>query len=185
MKHVIKPALALFTIAAVATTLLILVQNLTSEPIENQRRRTQENGMMAVLPETSQFNKISLQESGNIHSVYEGVSGGETIGYVVELSPSGYSGPINILVGISTLKNEISGMRVIRHSETPGLGALIVREDFFRRFDNRRLVPLRVVTATPGENDIEALSGATISTRAITNAVNEAIEWFYRYKSAD
>ena len=178
MKHIIKPALALFTIAAVASTLLVLVQDLTSEPIENQRRRTQENGMRAVLPEALSFNLISNEVSGNIDSIYEGMGMSGLAGYVADLSIIGYAGEINILVGISTTENKISGMRVLRHNETPGLGALIARESFFRLFDNRELVPLRVVTSSPAENDIQALSGATISTRAITNAVNEAIEWF-------
>ena len=178
MKHVIKPALALFTIAAVATTLLSLVQDLTLAPIQNQRSRTQENAMRAVLPEAMEFREVAAQASGNISRVFEGFAEGRLIGNVVELSAPGYSGAINIIVGISVVRNEVTGMRVIRHSETPGLGALAARESFYRRFDGRQLVPLRVVTASPGEDDIEALTGATITTRAVTDAVNEAIEWY-------
>ena len=175
MKHILKPALALFTIAAVATILLGLVRNITLEPIEKQRKKNQEITMKAVLSEADVFKELAADYSGSIVRVFEGSKGAELIGYVIELSPSGYSGNINMMVGISKVKNEITGMRVIRHTETPGLGALAVKENFYKKYDGRKLVPLRVVRSSPGENDIEAITAATITTKAITNAVNEAI----------
>jgi electron transport complex protein RnfG len=70
----------------------------------------------------------------------------------------------------------------MKHTETPGLGSLATQESFYRKFDNRNLVPVKVVrtagTAGAGEDEIVAITSATITTRAITNAVNEAIEWF-------
>ena len=100
------------------------------------------------------------------------------IGYVVQLSPAGYSGAIDMMVGISSVKNELTGMRILKHSETPGLGALAVKESFYGKYDGRKLLSLNVVRASPGENDIEAITGATITSRAVTNAVNEAIRWY-------
>ena len=178
MKHIIKPALSLFAIAAIATALLSLVRDITLEPIAAQRKKTQENTMKAVFPEASDFKEIDTQKSGSIVRVFEGIRGSELIGYVIELSPTGYSGNIDMMVGVSKIKSEITGMRILRHSETPGLGALAVKESFYRKYNNRKLVPLKVVIASPGENDIEAITSATITTRAVTNAVNEAIEWY-------
>jgi electron transport complex protein RnfG len=83
-----------------------------------------------------------------------------------------------MMVGISKAEEKITGMRVVKHSETPGLGALAVNQSFYSQFDGRKLSPLRVVRTSPGENDIEAITAATITTRAVTNAVNLAIEWY-------
>jgi electron transport complex protein RnfG len=188
MKHILKPALSLFIIAAVCTTMLSLVRDITLEPIQNQRKKTQENTMKAVLNEATEFRELGhpsdvlTTKSGSIVSIYEGSSRGEVVGYVVELSPSGYSGEIYMMVGISSVKSEITGMRVIRHSETPGLGALAVKESFYSKYDGKKLVPLNVVRVSPGANDIEAITAATITSRAITNAVNEAIEWYKNYE---
>jgi electron transport complex protein RnfG len=185
MKHIIKPALSLFIIAAISTTLLGLVRNVTLEPIANQRKKAQQNTMIAVLSEATEFTEIeNVEKTGNIDNIYEGRNKGELVGYVVALSPAGYSGDISMMVGISSTRNVITGMRVLRHTETPGLGAVAVKESFYRKYDNKRLVPLNVVKVSPGENDIEAITSATITSRAITNAVNEAIAWYSRQQGA-
>ena len=183
MKHILKPAFSLFLIAAVSTVLLGFVRNITLEPIANQRKKTLENTMKTILGEASVFNKISGEKNGNITAVYEGRTGDTVVGYVVELAAPGYSGDISMMVGISGLKDEVSGMRILRHTETPGLGAQAVRPEFFRKYDGRALVPLNVVRSSPGVNDIEAITSATITTRAVTGAVNEAIEWYKKHIS--
>ena len=180
MKHIFKPALSLFIIAAVVTTLLGLVRLLTLEPIAQQTRKTQEKTMKVILPEASAFSEIAAADKKykTIDKIYRGTADGQNIGYILELSPDGYSGAINMMLGISTLKNEIAGMRILKHTETPGLGALAVKEKFYRVFDSRKIIPLAVVRGPASENEIQAISGATITTRAITGAVNEAIDWY-------
>jgi len=180
LKHILKPALSLFAIAAIVTALLGFARNLTSEPIEKQRKAAQEKTMRAVLAEADNFRETDEKKAGSIVKVFEGLKGSDIIGYVIELSPNGYSGEINMMVGISKTENKITGMRVVKHSETPGLGALAVNEKFYRQFDNRKLNALRVVRAQGSDDDIEAITAATVTSRAITNAVNEAIEWYNR-----
>ncbi|MDR0324096.1 MAG: RnfABCDGE type electron transport complex subunit G [Treponema sp.] len=186
MKHIIKPALALFIITASVTALLGIARNLTLEPIENQRRKTQEKTMREVLPQASAFREIDTEKSGSIVSIYEGRRGNEFAGFVIELMPSGYSGTINLMVGISAEEKNISGMRILKHSETPGLGANAVKEKFYRRFDGKNLVPLRVVKVPTGSADeIEAITASTITTKAVTDAVNQAIEWYLQYGAGE
>ena len=180
MNYILKPALTLFITAVITITALSVAYNVTLEPIARQQQRTHEAAMRAVLPEASGFRQLALEKSGSITAVYEALSGDELIGYVVELSPVGYGGNIDMVVGISVLNEKIAGMRIMRHSETPGLGALAVREVFYRRFDDRPLVPLTVVRGASGENEISAITSSTITTRAVTNAVNEAIDWYNR-----
>ena len=178
MNYVLKPSATLFITAAATVALLTVVHALTLEPIEQQKRRTQEAAMSAVLPQASEYREISVEKTGSIIAIYEGLRGGVLAGYAVQLSPEGYSGKIDLIVGISALDKKITGMRVLRHSETPGLGALAVKEDFYRRYDNRELVPMGVVRAFPDKHEVSAITSATITTKAITGAVNEAIEWY-------
>jgi len=178
MKYILKPAITLFITAAVTVAALSYVYTLTLEPIEKQKRRTQEAAMKDVLPQASNYHEIHTDISGNITAIFEGISGSALTGYVIQLSPEGYSGNIDMMVGISIREEKITGMRVLRHTETPGLGANAVKENFYRRYDNKPASPLTVVRTSPGENEIQAITSSTITTRAITNAVNEAVKWY-------
>ena len=178
MKHILKPGLLLFVIAAVSTASLALTHNLTLEPIANQRRRTQERTLQAVMPQATAFRIFSEESSGSIVRIFECLDGEDIIGYVAELASDGYSGSISMMVGFSKAENALTGMRIMKHSETPGLGDLAAKEQFYRGFDGRALEPLRVAKGTAGNNEIQAITAATITTRAVVDAVNEAIEWF-------
>jgi electron transport complex protein RnfG len=134
--------------------------------------------MIEVMGQADSFRELQTDTPGSIVRIFEGLSGEDIIGYVVELAPTGYAGPINMMVGILSTESKITGMRILRHNETPGLGSLATRERFYRRFDGRSLNPLRVVKYSPGVDEIEAITSSTITTKAITNAVNEAIEWY-------
>jgi electron transport complex protein RnfG len=183
MNYILKPALTLFITAVLVVAALSYIYNLTLEPIEKQKQRTQEAAMRDVIPRASEYREMLIKQTGSIVSAYEAYYSSEALddsillGYVVQLSPEGYSGKIDIIVGISLSENRITGLRVLRHTETPGLGALAVKEDFYNRYKGLSLTPLNVVKINPGENEIQAITSATITTRAITNAVNEAIEW--------
>jgi len=182
VNYILKPSLALFITAAITIAALSVVHTLTLEPIEKHKQRIQEAAMKEVLPGASEFRELPAGKFGSIAAVYEGLDGADLAGYVVQLSPKGYSGNIDLIVGISVPTEKITGVRILRHSETPGLGALAVKEDFYRRYDGRALVPLGVARTSPGENEIQAITSATITTRAVTNAVNEAIEWYRAYQ---
>jgi len=178
IKYVLKPSLTLFITAAITIAALCVVYNLTLDPIEKQKQKTQEAAMKEVFPGASEYREMPAEKSGGIVAVYEALDGGNLAGYIVQLSPEGYSGKIDLIVGISVSEKKLTGMRVLRQSETPGLGALSVKEDFFKRYDDKSLSPLRVVRTQAGEHEINAITSATITTRAITGAVNEAIEWY-------
>ena len=180
MNYIIKPALTLFITAVITISALSVVYSLTLEPIRLQAERTQENAMRAVLPQATEFKRLDdVQLSGSITGIFEAINGGESAGYVVALSPAGYGGNIDMMVGISAQEEKITGMRILRHSETPGLGALAARESFYQRFDGKALVPLTVVrSSTAAANQISAITSSTITSTAVTKAVNEAIEWF-------
>ena len=185
MKHIVKPAFSLFIVAALSAVSLGVVYNVMADPIAENQRRTRERVLREILTEATEFVEAPevLAETSDsrirIERVFEGRSEGATVGYVVEIvTGAGYGGDIIMMVGILSAQNRIAGVRVLRHSETPGFGAVISRESFFRRFDGRSLIPLAVVRrAEADENEFQAITSSTITTNAIVGAVNEAIEW--------
>jgi len=168
MFSIVKPMLVLFLTASLTVAMLAYVHAVTQGPIESRNKAIQEKTMREVLPQATGFTKLDGDYPGNIDTVYEGTASGQTVGYVVALSPEGYGGKINMMVGIGKDENVITGMRVVRHSETPGLGAQAANEKFYGQFTKKALIPVT----------IDAITGSTITTRAITEAVNEAIAWF-------
>ena len=183
MSYIIKPAVTLFITALIATIALSAVFNYTYEPIQIQRQLRREAAMRAVLPQAYEFRETQAQISGSMVAVFEALSDdGTVLGYVVSLSPTGYTTNIDMMVGICADEEIVTGMRIVQHAETPGLGALATRPAFYRLFDDRPLIPLGVVRASPGAHDIQAITASTITTRAITYAVNEAIGWYLAAK---
>jgi len=98
------------------------------------------------------------------------------------VAPDGYNGPIQLLIGISVRSGNISGVRVISHRETPGLGDRIEIEksDWIRQFDGRNAgdpVPEQWGVATEG-GAFDAITGATITPRAVIDAVHDTLLYF-------
>jgi len=178
VKFIVRTSAFLLSTAVLIAVLLGFTYKLTQEPIAHKMTQTREDAMKEVLPHADVFMKIQVETPGNITGAYRGTESGRETGYVAEMAIEGYAGRVDLLVGISSVDAVVTGMRILKHSETPGLGALAVKESFYKQFDNRRLEPLTVVKVSPGDLDIDAITGATVTTRAITRAVNEAIEWY-------
>jgi len=180
LSNIVKTSAFLVVTAVIVVAMLVISHSLTLEPIEYKFATAREAVMRESFPQADSFEEYRQEGGfpGNIVGVMEASAGGIPVGYVVELSVHGYSGDIRLMVGISSAEGVIAGMRVISHSETPGLGALIVKEAFYSRYSNLPIAPLTVVRAGAGEHEIDALTSATVSTRAVTRAVNEAIAWY-------
>ncbi len=103
---------------------------------------------------------------------------GTHIGWVIPARGQGFADVIEVLIGQNADLNRITGMYVLAQKETPGLGDYIRGEDFLELFQDKPTdMPLVVVKADPRqENEILALTGATISSESVTNIVNGALE---------
>src|SRR5699024_8445982 len=114
-----------------------------------------------------------------VDEVFRDITDGEIFGYTFKVLPRGYGGEITMLVGIS-VEGKVTGIEVVAHGETPGLGSHIGDADFKNQFQEKSVDEhLTVVKGgAAGEQDIEAISGATISSRAIVDGVNIAIDIF-------
>ena len=111
-----------------------------------------------------------------VANVYLGKDSAQKIvGTVVSVEPKGYGNKIKITVGIKT-DGTIEAIEIVEHEETPGLGAKIIEEPFLSQFDDLGTDKELIVVKTDSKNgyEIEAISGATISSKAVTDGVNIA-----------
>ncbi|PKM54525.1 MAG: FMN-binding protein [Firmicutes bacterium HGW-Firmicutes-3] len=181
--NIIKNAMILFMITVIAGTLLGLTYEVTKEPIRIQQEKLKNNALKAVVFEASDFTIVDLEEGANeqgIMNLYEATKDGTVIGYAFEMTATeGYGGNIALMVGIG-IDDQILGVDVIKHNETPGLGAKITEPAFKSEFEGQPVDPLTVIKGAPTGNpgDITSISGATITSVSVTNAVNVATQYY-------
>jgi len=184
MKEIIRNGLILFAITIIAGTLLGLTNEITKEPIiEAQKAKTQE--ALANVFENATFgDEIVIDEAlvpnyPFVTGYYEATINNELAGYAFTVVTSeGYGGNINFIVGIS-IDGHITGIDIIKQAETPGLGAKAAEPEFKNQFTDKKTEPLTVVkNDSPGDLEISAISAATITSRAVTNAVNQVITYY-------
>ncbi len=189
LSNIWRPALMLAAIALLAAALLAGLDRLTRDRIEAQRRAHSLQTVSAMLEPGGHDNDLladttTLPLAGQPQpaTVYRARLGGVAQAAVIELNTStGYSGSIGLLVAVD-MAGTVLGVRVTEHRETPGLGDLIEaeRSDWIRQFDGRSLNDPAPERWTPDRRggEFDTLTGATISSAAVTGAVRQALEAF-------
>ena len=180
MKRNFKLGGILLIITMISGLLLGFANDLTKEAIlENSKISKDDLNYIMPAAEKIQDTTIELDEESNIKELYEAVSGNDTIGYVMKINVKGFHGPIDFVIAISK-DDKVTGMKVLSHNETPGLGAKITEDKFMQRFKDKPATDyLEAVKVTPNkDNEVEAISGATTSSKASVSAVNEAITFY-------
>ncbi len=186
MREIVKLGLILFIITAIAATLLAVANNATSDLIAQVQEQESNKARQEVLPSSDSFTPLDenefnaiVAENNKIKEVYVGKnSAGELVGYTLKTVASGYGGDIEIITGISAEGN-VTGMKVVSHSETPGLGANSTKPEFQNQFLGKSTSSnISVVKSAPKDSEIQAISGATITSKAVTDGVNMAIDVF-------
>ena len=182
MKENIKLAVTLFLITSVSGLLLAFTHGATKDTIA-EREKMDSLQLSVILPESKGDNvkemNVEIDKDSGVNVAYEVYSGQEVIGHAIIVSPKGVGGNIKMSVGI-TKEGKIGGLKTVSHSETPGIGDIVEKESFMGRFRNKPIKEaLKAVKSTPSkENEIEAVSGATITSAAVTSGVNKAIEFY-------
>ena len=176
-KSVFVPTAVLLIICVVVSAALMGTNLLTKDKIAQQQLQKAEESRKVVLQGADSFEAAN---AGSPDEYYIGKSGNETVGYVFETTAKGYGGDVRVMTGISA-EGAITGVMILSHGETPGLGANAEKESF--RAQYRQPVPdtcLQLVKyQTPAEGQIEAITGATITSTAVTNAVNQAVDTYH------
>jgi len=153
MKEIARLVLILTAICVVAALALAQVYELTKEPIARQKRLEVLKAIRAVLP--------------NIDNEPDIVK-----------SREGYGGNIEIMLGVDP-QGVILGVEILSHLETPGLGSKISEEAFRQQFAGRRLEDTRWAVRKDG-GDIDQITGATVSPRAVVDAIHQGLEFFQK-----
>ena len=194
MKKIVKDALILTAITLISGCLLGLVYEITKNPIAKAQYNAQQKAYQAVFEEAESFEDYEGFEeaeaaevvagSGYTENTINGVveakdASGNTLGYVISLtSHAGYGGDITFSVGI-TKAGVVNSYSITSIGETAGLGMKAKEEKFSSQFREKNADSLEVVKGTAAnENQIEAISGATITSKAMTNGVNAALAYF-------
>lgn len=194
MSKIIKNTLILTVITVVSGLLLGIVYDITKEPIAVAQENSKQTAFRTVLPDADTFEEYEdfdaetaaalLKENGYTDDIAEAAVGvsdsGETVGYVVNvISHSGYGGDIQISVGILS-DGTVSGIEMLDISETAGLGMKANEAEFKDQFKDKNVEKFAYTkSGESGDDKIDAISGATITTSAVTDAVNSALVYFH------
>lgn len=199
--QMIKNAGILFAITLLAGIALGFVHELTKEPIAQQQRLKVQRACAEVFSQAAAFTEVYQYElptalgsgfaiaivdgynaeqlGAEVGEVYRALSqDGSLLGYVLKVTTKeGYGGSIELMVGI-TMEGSISGISILSISETPGLG-MQAGDVLVPQFAGKTAEAfVYTKTGAAAENEIDAISGATITTRAVTNAVNAGLHYF-------
>ena len=196
---IIKDALALFCITLVAGVLLGFVYEITKEPIKKQEQETKQRAYQTVFADAASFKEndtvnVAVEEAFEVLSDstitegadYSGITINEAleaydssdslIGYVMNvITANGYGGDIKISLGIRT-DGTVTGMEILSISETAGLGMKADESAFKDQYKDKNVEQFAYTkVGATADNEIDAISGATITTKAVTEAVNAGI----------
>lgn len=195
--RVLKDAITLCIITLIAGLLLASVNAMTEKTIAQEKVKSTNESYRLVLKDGKTFNsneslekivKASskvLKKSGNQYGkngvvinkiLFAKSSSGQKVGYVIDAtSKDGYGGKIELAVGINGV-GEISGVEILDINETVGLGMNSKKESFRRQYLNKKVEAFEVSKSKPTSDDqIQAISGATITSKAFTNTINASL----------
>ena len=185
-KYLFKLAGILMVICAIVAALLGVVNGVTADKIAAIQAQKLQASLQVVFP-GAEFTKVevtddlsALAASPNAESGLEAIYAASTGGYAVEVTPTGFGGSIDMIVGIDADGN-VTGVSVISHAETAGIGTKIVAAKpnkngvgVLTQFIGRGAGEGNLFTVNSGSNEVDAISGATVTTKAITRGVNAA-----------
>ncbi|MCR5484207.1 MAG: RnfABCDGE type electron transport complex subunit G [Clostridiales bacterium] len=178
-KEIVKPALILFAICLVATALLALTNKVTAPKIKASDEKAEADSCSEVLPDAKFFGEAeTLKYNGKEYICYEGINDNdEIVGYVFKTSSKGYKGDVTVMTGIGP-DGSVTGVAPLNLNETPGLGMNAKKDSFRSQFIGKTGVIGVSKAGHTVENGIDALTGATITSKAVAESINIAIELF-------
>lgn len=174
------------TIVCLVAALVLGGTNLiTADKIAEQAVKASDEARRTVLSQAEEFEKLedskvteflSTADYDSVREVYAGKANGTIVGYTFSTLPKGYGGEIEVVVGVDS-EGKVTGISIGNNSETPGLGQKATNPEFQQQFlaknwnDGVKVIK----NATPKDNEIVAISGATITSKAVTKGVNQAL----------
>lgn len=176
-KDIIIPAAALFIICLAATVLLALTNSVTAGKIDQNAIDKENSSRMLVLSEADDFSEVKDHGESGITYCTGINEAGELVGYILTSSAKGYGGDVKVMIGFAP-SGEILGFEILDCSnETPGLGQNSKNPEFKQRFIGKSGELQVNKTSNDGQN-VQAITAATITSKAVVSAVNAASQAF-------
>ena len=172
MKDILKPIIVLTSICLIVTAFLAYINTVTSPIITAAEQKNAENARMEVLTKAKNFQKLDIKDLPE--NVLEVFRGDNDSGYVIIVQSKGYGGNIKLICGIKN-DGSIENIKTLSHSETKGIGSKVTdndsgyRDNYFNK-------------TSDDYNSVDAISGATISSKAYKKAVGLAFAAFDKAK---
>lgn len=193
MKKIVKDALILTLITLIAGCALGIVHEITKKPISAARKAAIDEAYQAVFSDAASFSEVkgfnSEDASKYVHKKgYDEVSiesaalakdkSGKTLGYVIGVTDSNsYGGDVVFYMGVRS-DGTMNGYSITEISDTPGLGMKAKEDKFMKEFQGIKAGKYEVSKAGGGKGKVEAISGATITSKAVTTGVNAGFCYF-------
>ncbi len=165
-QYILRLTVTLFLITAVVAGLLALVDYVTADKIEEIQNEKARISMTEVLP-AENYEALTVEKEG-ILAAYKA----DDLGYVVRVEVNGFGGAIDMMVGVKA-DGSVSGVSIVSHAETASLGANCTREDWRSQFVGQS----GELAVDKDGGRIDSLTGATVTSRAVTNGINLALEF--------
>ena len=164
---IIKPTVVLLCICIIIPLALAVTNAVTSDRITELERKNTESTMAALI-KADEYTEKTFDKGG--FTYYEAVKDGKTVAYIFKTAAKGYGGDDSVMTALSP-DGKISNLAILDvSSETPGLGQNASKKEFYGQFKDK--------TDKVAITDIDTVTGATITSKAVTAAVNEAVESF-------
>ncbi len=186
MKETLRLCFVLTAIGAACAALMAFVDGKTKEPIEKNAGGSKLDAVSGVLPPSDNdvaSDTLVLNDGTRDVVFYRGRKGGTVVGAAFGVTtPNGYSGSIEMLVGVDTA-GVVTGLEILKHLETPGLGSKIETPEFRGQFLEKSLRDPETWAVAKDGGVFKQITGATISSRAVTSAVAASLEFFEAHKA--
>ena len=171
IREILFTALSLFLICAVSAGILAAVNHKTDPIIRTRSEETARAARSELLPDAADFEEVALADGSAADAGTD--ADGVICGYVFTTSASSYGGKLKLMTGISAA-GAVTGVKILEIEDTPGLGMNAKRPEFLAQYDGTDAELTVVKNAEAGDNEIAAITSATITSRAVTAAVNAA-----------
>ncbi len=201
-KGIVKNLVVLTLITVIAGLGLALTYNFTKDAMAEAERQEMLKSIKSVLPQDAQGNalfnnspdemsfdvEIDSEETGGKKKItlFPGLKDGELIGFAIKASsPLGYGGEVGFMIGVDP-DGTIIDTYILKMAETPGLGTKINEEPFKGQFPGKSIEAGDAITLKKDDSqkgDLDAVTGATISSRAMAKTVRETVKYYYEHRN--
>jgi Na+-translocating ferredoxin:NAD+ oxidoreductase subunit G len=188
MKEILRLCCVLTLIGAVSAAVMAFVDQKTKEPIEKSLSAEKMDAMKAVMPQcdndlATRAVTINDKDRGMELTFFVGTKGRVPVGAAFEITATGgYAGDIVLLVGADTA-GAVTGIEILKHAETPGLGAKIATPLFKGQFIGKNLANTPNWAVLKDGGSFKQVTGATISSRAVTTGIANGLEFLAAHKA--